>query len=92
MRSIGKSGFRFSKSGFFGFPFSSFDWEIPKRICKTILVNSGLPFANYACAFKSAVLLKRTVNQIQGLLSNPFSDFPKGMADDEIPVHFTHQI
>ena len=54
-------------------------------------MNSGLPFANYACAFKSAVLLKRTVNQIQGLLSNPFSDFPKGMADDEIPVHFTHQ-
>ena len=69
------------------------DWDwTRKRICKTILVNSGLPFANYACAFKSAVLLKRTVNQIQGLLSNPFSDFPKGMADDEIPVHFTHQI
>ena len=55
------------------------DWDwIRKRICKTILVNSGLPFAHdYACAFKSAVLLKRTANQFQGLLSNPFSDFPK---------------
>ena len=25
------------------------DWEIRKRICKTILLNSGLLFANYAC-------------------------------------------
>ena len=31
-----------SKSGFFGFPFLSFVWEIRKRICKTVLVNSGL--------------------------------------------------
>ena len=30
-----------SKTGFFGFPFLSFDWEIRKRICKTVLVNSG---------------------------------------------------
>ena len=33
----------------------SFDWEIRKRICKTVLVNSGLLFTNYACACKTAV-------------------------------------
>ena len=44
-----------SKSGFFGFLFLSFDWEIRKRICKTVLVNSGLLFTNYACACKTAV-------------------------------------
>ena len=44
-----------SKSGFFGFPFLSFDWEIRKRICKTVLMNSGLLFTNYACACKTAV-------------------------------------
>ena len=36
-------------------PYLRFDWEIRKRICKTILVNSGLLFANYACACKTAV-------------------------------------
>ena len=35
--------------------FLPFDWEIRKRICKTILVNSGLLFANDACACKTAV-------------------------------------
>ena len=44
------------QSGFRGFLFLPFDWEIRKRICKTILVNSGLLFANYACACKTAVL------------------------------------
>ena len=39
-----------------------------KRICKTILVNSGLLFAKYACARKTAVL--------KDSFSNPFSDFP----------------
>ena len=39
-----------------------FDWEIRKRICKTVLVNSGHLFANYACACKQ--LLLRTVFQI----------------------------
>ena len=57
-----------SKSGFFGFPFLSFDWEIRKRICYTVLVNSSLLFANYACACKTAVL--------KSSFSNPFSDFP----------------
>ena len=36
-------------------PYLRFDWEIRKRICKTILVNSGLRFANYVCACKTAV-------------------------------------
>ena len=40
---------------FFGFLFLSFDWEIRKRICKTVLLNSGLLFTNYACACKTAV-------------------------------------
>ena len=46
-----------------------FNWEIKKGICKIILVNSGLLFANYACACKTAVL--------KDSFSNPFSDFPK---------------
>ena len=46
-----------------------FDWEIRKRTCKTILVNCGLLFANYAWACKAVVL--------KNCLSNPFSDFPK---------------
>ena len=46
-----------------------FDWEIRKRICKTIIVNCGLLFANYAWACKAAVL--------KNCLSNRFSDFPK---------------
>ena len=48
--------------------FLPFDWKIRKRICKTILVNSGLLFAKYACACKTAVL--------KDSFSNPFSDFP----------------
>ena len=47
---------------------SPFDWEIRKRICTTILVNSGLPFSKYAYACKTAVL--------KDSFSNPFSDFP----------------
>ena len=31
----------------------------PKKECKSILVNSGLLFANYACACKAAVLKKQ---------------------------------
>ena len=46
-----------------------FNWEIKKGICKIILVNSGLLFANYACACKTAVL--------KDSFPNPFSDFPK---------------
>ena len=45
-----------------------FDWEIQKRICKTILVKHGLLFAKYACACKTTVL--------KDSFSNPFSDFP----------------
>ena len=48
--------------------FLPFDWEIRKRIYKTVLVNSGLLFANYACACKTAVL--------KNSFSNPFADFP----------------
>ena len=45
-----------------------FDWEIRKRICKTILVNIGFLFTNYACACKTAVL--------KDSFPNRFSDFP----------------
>ena len=48
--------------------FLPFDWEIRKRTCKTVLVKSGLLFANYACACKTAVL--------KNSFSNPFADFP----------------
>ena len=58
-----------SKSGFHGFPSLPYDWEIRKRICKTILLNGGLLFANYGCACKTAVL--------ENSFSNSFSDFPK---------------
>ena len=57
-----------SKSGFHGFPFHRSIGKSGKRICKTILVNSGLPFANYACAWRTAVL--------EDSFSNHFSDFP----------------
>ena len=75
LRLNGKSGFRIlqpnakSKSGFDGFSFLPFAWEIRKRIYKTMLVNSGLLFANYACACKTTVL--------KNFFSNSFSDFPK---------------
>ena len=49
-------------------PDFDFDWEIRKRFRKTILVNGGLLFAKYACAFKTAVL--------KDSFSNPFPDFP----------------
>ena len=45
-----------------------FNWEIRKRICKTVLINSGVLFVNYACVCKTAVL--------KDSFSNPFSDFP----------------
>ena len=42
-------------------------WEIPKRICKTVLLNSAVLFVNYACACKTAVL--------KDSFSNPFRIF-----------------
>ena len=42
-------------------------WEIQKRICKTVLVKSGVLFVNYACACKTAVL--------KDSFSNPFRIF-----------------
>ena len=87
VRSIGKSGFRFSKSGFrisnrtrnpktdfnakisvFGFSFLPFDWEIRKRIWKTVLKNSGLARARIISKKKAAVH--------ENSFANPFSDFP----------------
>ena len=74
-----------SKSGFFGFTFLSFDWEIRERICKTILVNSGVLFTNYACACKTAVpkdsfsnpfrTVKRKIQKQIFQRWNPFSGF-----------------
>ena len=61
--SPGSISIKKSKSGFFGFPFLSFDWEIRKRICKTVLVNSGLLFSNYA-GLHARPLFLRTVLQI----------------------------
>ena len=49
--------------------FLLFDWETRKRICKTILLKSGLLFANYPCMSKTAVL--------KNSFSKPFSDFRK---------------
>ena len=61
--------------------FLPFDWEIRTRICKTVLENSGLLFANYACACKTAVGLLRTVfqilfriSQLNGKNENPKTD------------------
>ena len=66
--------------------FLPFDWEIRKRICKSILVNSGLLFANYACACKTAVFqilfgFPKKKEKRKGMKEqisprwNPFSDF-----------------
>ena len=46
-----------------------FDWEIRQSICKTLLVNSGLLSANYACACKTAVL--------ENYFLHSFFGFPK---------------
>ena len=80
-----------SKSGFNGFPFYCSMVKSEKSNCKTLLVNSGLPFAYYASACKTAVHILRTVFQILFRISqmngkkeiqkqisqrwNPFSNF-----------------
>ena len=49
--------------------------EIRKRICKTILVNSGLLFAKYACACKTAVLKDSLrISQSNAKNENPKTD------------------
>ena len=67
VRSIGKSGFRISNPtrnpktdfnaeiSFFGFSFLPFDWEIRKRIWKTVLKNSGLARARIISKKKTSV-------------------------------------
>ena len=57
-----------SKSRFNGFPFYCSMVKSEKRICKTLLVNSGLPFAYYECTCKTAVYIKDS-------FSHPFLDF-----------------
>ena len=56
--------------------FLPFDWEIRKRICKTVLVNSGFLVDNYACAYKTAVL--------KDSFSNPFCGFPNRTVKTDI--------
>ena len=56
--------------------FLPFDWEIRKRICKTVRLNSRLFLANYACACKTAVLkdsfqILLRVSQSNGKNPNP---------------------
>ena len=87
MLSVGKSGFRFSKSGFrisnrtrnpktdfnaeisvFGFSFLPFDWEIRKRIWKTVRKNSGLA--------RARILSKKKTAVHENSFANPFSGFP----------------
>ena len=48
--------------------FLPFDWEIRKRIFKTVLPNSGLLFTNYACACKTAVLKDSFSNDLDFLI------------------------
>ena len=57
-----------SKSGFFGFPFLSFDWEIQKRIWKTVLRSSGI-----AC---TRIISKKKTAIHENSFANSFSDFP----------------
>ena len=52
----------------FGFSFLPFDWEIRKRIWKTVLRNSGL-----ACA---RIISKKKTAVHENSFANPFSDFP----------------
>ena len=53
---------------FFGLSFLPFEWEIQKRIWKTVFTNSGL-----ACA--CIISKKKTAVQENGF-ANPFPDFP----------------
>ena len=50
-------------------------WEIRKRICKTVLVNCGVFFVNYACACKTAVLSVKIRFRISRSIANPKSRF-----------------
>ena len=60
-----------SKSGFHGFPSLLFNWEIRKRICKTILLDSGLLLILLIMHAGAKLLFLRTV------FLNPFLDIPK---------------
>ena len=53
---------------FMDFPFTVRLGNPKNDYCKTILVNSGLLFTNYACICKTA--------DLKDSFSNPFSDFP----------------
>ena len=79
--SLGWISIKESKSGFHRFPSLPYDREIRKRVFKTILLNSGLLFANYACACRTAVL--------KNSFSNPFSDFPKKTERKEIQAQIS---
>ena len=52
----------------YGFSFLSFDWEIRKRIGKTVLKNSGLA--------RARILSKKKTTVHENSFANPFSDFP----------------
>ena len=53
---------------FFGLSFLPFEWEIQKRIWKTVFTNSGL-----ACA---RIISKKKTAVHENGFANPFSDFP----------------
>ena len=42
-----------------------------KRICKTVLVNSGLLFANYACVCRTVFQILLPISQSNGKNENP---------------------
>ena len=69
-KSVPKGGLQLRNPNpdFMDFPFTVQLGNPKKVICKTILVNSGLLFTNYACACRTAVP--------KDSFSNPFSDFP----------------
>ena len=52
----------------FGFSFLRFDWEIRKRIWKTVLKNSSLA--------RTRILSKKKTTVHENSFENPFSDFP----------------
>ena len=52
----------------FGFSFLPFDWEIRKRVWKTVLKNSGLE--------RARILSKKKTTVHENSFAKPFSDFP----------------
>ena len=61
-----------------------------KRICKTVLVNSGVLVVNYACACKTAVQVFHILFRIS--LSNGKNENPKEISQHDLSLEIRSRI